>query len=521
MSILDDLDDSLSDEQKIIQLKLAKLDMLERQEEQRRLLPHRYLFKHYRWSQEFYEDVHSRLQVLTASNQCSKSSSQIRKCIELATNKDLWKHAWPKKYKVLGEQFVPDLTWYLYPDKKTADSEFRFKWKQFMPGYGPDHPVYGWKAIYDGQKYISEIRFNSGVTIQFKFYSQDVHNLQSGSVYAMFIDEEPDWYLMPELLMRLNATGGFLNAVFTPTKAQENWRRIVEPKNEAERLWPNARVWQISLYDCVLYADGSPSQWTHEEIKSVEMKCATEKEIQKRVYGKFIREEGLALPSFGPDNRCDVSKLDVIAEDWARFASCDYGGGGTSHPSAICFIAVRPDFKLGYIYKFWRGDGILTSAQDVLDKLLEMRGADYVWQISFDWAAKDLGTLAERQGLSIKKADKQREAGNALLNSLFKQKMLFLPYGNDNDHQQFEKLAGEFDVLSLETDKKRAADDGYDATRYTAMMIPWQFEYKGQYTEPGEKPKDVDPRRQGFELAEKPSDEFLSEMAEWQDLLDG
>jgi phage terminase large subunit-like protein len=521
MSILDDLDDSLSDEQKIIQLKLAKLDMLERQEEQRRLLPHRHLFKHYRWSQEFYEDVTSRIQVVVAANQISKSSSQIRKCIEMATNKELWPKAWPKKHKVLGKDFVPNLFSYMYPDAKTADSEWRFKWKQFMPGYSADHPVYGWKPVYDARKYISEIRFNSGVTVQFKFYSQDVQNLMAGSIYALFIDEECPWHIIPELMMRTNATSGIINSVFTATLGQEEWRRVVEYKNEEERIWPEARVWQVSMYDCIEYADGSATPWNVEEIKRIEAKCGTEKEVQRRVYGRFVRDEGLMYPSFNSENRCDVKELEQVDESYSLWAAMDYGGGGSSHPSAICIIAVRQDFKKGYVYRFWRGDGILTSAGDVLDKFLEMRGAMYVWKVAYDFAAKDLGTLAERQGLVVEKADKQREGGRALLNTLFKQKMLWLPNGDHGDHMQFDKLAGEFNTLSEETDKKRARDDGIDSTRYCCKMIPWQVDYANVYKAPEEVKRDQDPRRQGFELTERPSDELLDEMSQWQDLLDG
>lgn len=444
------------------------------------------------------------------------SSSQIRKVIELAVNRSKWAQAWPKRAKSMGSSFVPNLFWYFYPDRKTADAEWRFKWSQFMPP--KDDPELGWEVRYDTQKYISEVEFKSGVTLQFKFYSQDAINIQSSSVYYCGIDEECPWDIIPEILMRLSATDGMFSAVFTATIGQDEWRRVVEPKTEEERIWAEARVWQVSMYQCVTYDDGSPSPWSVEEIRRVEAKCATEKEIQRRVFGRFVKDEGLMITEFNSTNRCSVERLSEIKRDWPRFAAVDYGGGGTSHPAAITFVACSPDFKLGFVYKCWRGDGITTSAQDVLDKYLEMRGADYIWQVSYDWAAKDLHTLAERQGLAVKKADKQREAGAGLMNSLFKQHMLWIPNGNPSDHQQFDKLASEINALSSGTVKNKAKDDLYDSTRYALMLIPWQFDYLGEYKEPIVAEAHQEPRRDGFD--DVSHETFSDEMEYWQDLLD-
>jgi len=119
---------------------------------------------------------------LTAANQISKSSSQIRKMIHLATAKDTWPKIWKTK---------PLTFWYLYPSLLVASKEVEKKWiPEFLPrGKYKDHPVYGWKLEKDGGL-ITGIHFNSGVTIVFKSYSTNEALLQTGTVWYLAFDEE-------------------------------------------------------------------------------------------------------------------------------------------------------------------------------------------------------------------------------------------------------------------------------------------------------------------------------------------
>lgn len=488
----------------IIQLKLKKLELLERRIKEAEELPHRHLYKHYNWSREYFDDVSTRIQIICAGNQASKSSNQIRKTIELACNKDLWTMAFPN----LKEGIVPNLFFYFYPDLKLATTEWHFKWKQFMPKC-KDDSEWGWQEIFDQRKMISEIRFNSGVTIQFKGYSQDVISLQASSPFFIAIDEEPGWHLMPEIMARLNATNGMLSCAFTATQGQEEWERIVEKRT----LWPDARVWQVSLYDCQYYEDGTASHFTDSAIKQIISRCATEKDVLMRVMGRFVKSDNLVYPNFTSENRCDVGELMNIKSDWPRFAGIDYGGGGTSHPSAITFIAVKPDFSFGYVYKCWRGDGVVTTANDVLIKYIEMKEEDNVWFAFYDWAAKDLGTIAERSGLSLIRAEKSHEIGEGVLNSLFKNKMIKIPYGDE-----FDKLASELNNLSSDTPKTRAKDDAVDSFRYGVSKIPWVYTAIEVADAPREK-TEIELRREAFNA---PKDSFVDsdELDYWADLLE-
>lgn len=276
-------------------------------------------------------------------------------------------------------------------------------------------------------------------------------------------DEEPDVEVLPELQARTNATDGYMSYVFTATKGQEYWREVVEERSRMKE----AEVYQISAYDCQLYEDGSPSQWTDAHIKRLIERCPTEAHIQRRIFGKFAVDEGRTYESF--EKKKNVVSRYEIPKDWIRYAGIDYGGGGSSHPSAIAFVAVRPDFKRGAVYKFWRGPyGHLTTAHDVLQKYLEMKGSEALAATWFDWAAKDLGTLAARAGIPIIKAEKSHDIGEGVLNSLFRYRMLDI-------FEEHRELVQEFLSLLKTTAKTKARDDGIDATRYCCALIPWDF----------------------------------------------
>ena len=75
----------------------------------------------YPWMRKFYESG-ERINLLTAANQIGKSSIQIRKMINWATNPRLWEKLWPNSHHNVA-QF-----WYLYPTLDVATIEFQKKW---------------------------------------------------------------------------------------------------------------------------------------------------------------------------------------------------------------------------------------------------------------------------------------------------------------------------------------------------------------------------------------------------------
>ena len=463
-------------------------------------LPHRNLFKHYKWSRKFYESRNP-VNLLCAANQISKSSTQMRKCIEWATNQSLW----PKLWKTKPNQF-----WYLYPSADVATAEFELKWMQFMPaGELKDHPVYGWKAEYDKKK-IKIVRFNSGVVLFFKTYAQDVMRLQSGTVYAMFTDEELPEELLNELILRLAAVNGYFHMVFTATLNQDFWRRAIQPGNRDNEVLPNALKIQVSMYDCLEYEDGDTNTpWTPEKINKVKESCSTKAAVQKRVYGKFESEEGRIYSAFDPGKH--LIKPRVIPVNWNYYSGTDIGSGGVNHPPAIVFVAVNPTYTLGYVCISWRGDdGKEYTAGDVFNKTLELRGDIRPISQRYDWASKDFGTIAAASGESFEKAEKSHEIGENIVNTLFKNDMLFV---FDDEDGEGAKLSGELYSLMRTGLKNKKRDDLADANRYCNATIPWDFEsvkllieapkkkerYEGLTPEQAHFAREIDERRGMFD----------------------
>lgn len=411
-----------------------EIELLEQKTELMYGLPYLYAWKHYRWSREFFES-RNKLNFLTAGNQLGKSSIAIRKCIHWATDKSLWKELW---------QVEPKQFWYLYPSRDVVNFEFKLKWSQFLPrGKFKDDHKYGWRELKDHGDTVA-IQFNTGVTVVFKTYSKSSQNLQTASVDCVFCDEELPDSLYNEIAMRLNANSGYFHLVFTATLGQDLWRKTMEPRSGEVEMFPQAAKWTVSLYDCLQYEDGTNSPWTIEKIREIEAKCKSEAEILKRVHGRFIMVEGRKYPSFNPTKH--VKPWHPIPENWLIYSGVDIGSGGEKgHPSAIVFVAVRPDYRAARVIAGWRGDGVETTDSDVVLKYIEMKKKYNIKVVAqyYDYASKDFEIISRRMGESFLKADKSKEKGDGIINVLFKNDMLFI-YEDD----ELIKLANELSVLT-------------------------------------------------------------------------
>lgn len=418
--------------------------------------------------------------LLTAANQISKSSTQIRTVVEWATNKNLWRELWPD----LIDGQAPNLFWYFYPDKLTAEQEFETKWKQFLPR-DTEHPEYGWKSSVNGGH--RTIRFNSGVNVYIRTYGQDIFNLQSGSVYALFADEEMPVEYYDELSKRLLATNGYFRMVFTATLGQELWRRAMEPTAEetaeGKEFLPFAWKKTVSLYDSVTYHDGSASPWTPEKIAFAEAMCSSELEVQKRIHGRFIVVGGRKYPNF--DSKKHYCKKHPYPDSWSLYIAVDHGAGEKDegvevskhtpkrHPSGIIHLLVSPDRRKGRVVKAWRGDGIRTTQGDLVEKHIRFKqGSRKPTQQIYDWSATDFFTIAVGEGESFTRADKSHEKGEDLINLLFKHGALLLEEGDG----EIMKLGGELSSLQNKTNKRVAKDDLIDPLRYIVCAVPWDIE---------------------------------------------
>lgn len=430
-----------------------------RKDEYKRCLPHLYSRDWYTWAWDFFTS-RNKMCLLVASNQSSKSSTQIRKITEWAGNPTLWPELWKEP---------PKTFWYLYPDRDTATAEFNTKWMEFLPcGAFKNHPTYGWKANYEERRRISDIVFNSGVTIYFKTYAQQVKNLQSGTVSYAACDEEMPEELLPEIMARLFATDGYFSMVFTATLNQDFWRLAMEGEGEME-TFPSAFKQQVSMRDCITYRNGKPGAYDDRRIRQIEAMCKNETERQRRVEGRFITEGGRKYPQY--DILRHMKKPFPIPGDWRKYVAVDVGSGGEQHPPAIVFVALRHDARLGVVYRAWRGDdGATYAASDIYNKFRELRGNDIITMQMYDQHAKDFNTIATRAGDPFLPSEKNHERGEDIVNTLFRNDMLQLLESDDT-----HKLGTELTGLMKATAKRKCKDDLCDAMRYAVMAMPWDW----------------------------------------------
>lgn len=482
--------------------------LLKQEVDLREGLPFLYGWKWYKWAREFFDST-NRLNLLVAGNQLSKSSSQIRKCLDWATNQKKWPLLWRTK---------PIQFWYLYPTKDVATTEFETKWiREFLPrGKFKDDPYYGWKSEYkDGD--IFSLNFNSGVVVYFKTYAQNVQYLQTATAYAIFADEELPEHLYDELTFRLAATDGYFHMVFTATLGQELWRCAMEERGTKDEKFPDALKLCVSAYDCLQYDDGTPSHWTPERIQRIINSCKSQNEVLKRVFGRFVVDSGLKYPSFVREKNVKQREF-ILDKSWRVYSGVDIGSGGSKgHPAAIAFVAVNPEYTRGIVFRGWRGDGVDTTSSDILNKYIQLRGGIKCVAQHYDWHSRDFFNYAIRIGEAFTPAEKGQDFGEDVVNVLFKNNMLEIIDGDE----ELNKLIIEFMTLRKSTSKVNARDDFTDALRYAVTKIPWDWSQISDKALEEEKvkiiPTEMDLRRGVTDLNNEELERINEEIDEWNE----
>lgn len=481
-------------------------------EESLRCLPHLNTnfdlggFPFYSWMRTYYESA-AHMNLLTAANQIGKSSINIRKMINWATNPDIWSTLWPNSHHNVA-QF-----WYLYPTLDVATIEFQKKWeREWMPrGFMKDDPQYGWDAEYERKK-IKAIHWKSGVSLYFKSYAQNATDLQSGSCHAIFCDEELPIHIYDELKFRTSATDGHFHMVFTATLGQYEWECAMEKIGQQEELFKqdSCKI-QVSLYDCLEYEDGSPTPWTKERIQLRIDTCSSEAEVKKRIFGRFVQT--------GEFKYANLLTAENYIEKWIYdssmhlFSAVDPGSGGKKgHPTAISFLAVSKDYTEGVLFMGWRGDGIATTQADALDQYTRLRGRLKIPNQFYDYHARDFFTIASRKGENFLMAEKSHDIGEPILKSLLKYDALKIVVGTVHGLEQFGceftegeliKLVHEMKSLREDEDKRKSKDDLVDTARYACAKVPWNW--------PEIMEKSVPKKEKEFKVLNKSQAEIIKE----------
>ena len=453
-----------------------KVEILRKMKRMEHELPHLYGFDLYPYQREFLNTT-KEWQFLCAANQIGKTTTLLLKLVALATDKTLWKKLWVDQ---------PQLFLYLLPNQKLHNENALTKWVSVLPrGEKREDDYYGWEWEKRGKDFLG-INFNNGLRIRFLSYGQNIHSLQNLSAHVIAFDEEPNWDIVPEVQTRTSAIrvadgniahayGGFKIFGFTATKSQTYFREILEERGENERFpvsQGNVYKRTVSLYDCKKHASGAPSQWTEEKIEKIKSSLPTEAEIKRRVYGRFQASEGLVYQSFEMTRNTIDHKVE-LPPTWGYYGGIDYGAGGTSHPSAIVLVAVDPEYHKAYVTDCWLGLGELTTCDDVILKYMEMIKKKNVIMSHYDWAAKDLHTFATRRGVSLFKANKDRDKGRNILNALFKSGMLKIEATDYFNNRLISEIGGLTDKIHKK--HQSAQDHLTDALRYAVSSIPWDF----------------------------------------------
>ena len=445
--------DPLTFQQSIIKARIKEL---------REDLPHLHGWKWYPWAREFFES-RNKMNLLCAANQIGKSSVAIRKNIEWACNKKLWPELWDSEPK----QF-----WYFYPSDQVATIEVEKKWvPEFLPrGDMKDHENYGWDIEYKSGD-VSAIHFRSGCSIFFKSYGQKVINLQTSSVHMMTFDEEAPEEIINECLARLRATRGYFNQVFTATRGLQVWYRAMECIGTSEEIFPQAWKRSVSMRECMYYDDGTPSPWTPERIKEAEGFCTSQAEILKRIDGRFVKDEGRRYGAFNPETALGDA-TEKIPPNWRYYAGVDIGSGGRGRSAgAVVIVACSNDLDRGRVVRTWRGDYEETTAKDILEKYQELRKGIVITQACYDYQSREFGLIASRSGEPFLPADKHRDSGEQIANTLFQTGALTIDDGvYDNP-----KLVTELMSVPAGEKNRKYQDDLTDALRYVLKLIPWDF----------------------------------------------
>ena len=412
--------------------------------------------KLYRWQQEFLK-TRERLAFITAANQIGKSSTNILKFLNLGWRPELW----PEYFG----QRTPKLFLYLYPDKDTATTEFETKWLPYMT-QNPKDETYGFKAIYDNRK-ISKIMFSSGVIINFRFYTQHPKNIQAATADMVGMDEECPQSHWDELMVRTQGTrvlgSGMISQVFTATLGQAYLFDTMERRGTPQEKFKKAYKDQISMYDCIEYADGSPGKYTAQQIEDeIIPTFSSQNEIDKRVFGRFVKDSGM-LYYFNEKKNTEPYNWEIV-KDWQFYVGVDFGSGGVhGHSSAIALVAIDPTWTHVRVVKTYHSQKTRMTQGDLLE-VFKKRFHKYGAFNSFDNAAVDFGQLAARESLPFVAAEKNHEIGVGLLNTILKTGQLKFFSGPEAGDNQI--VIQEFMTIDSDTPKNKRVDDGADAVRY-------------------------------------------------------
>jgi PBSX family phage terminase large subunit len=294
-------------------------------------------------------------------------------------------------------------------------------------------------GIYD------KIEFRCGSTIGFKTYDQGRRAWQGPKRDIIWMDEEPPADVLGEARARLIGKDAKMIFTMTPlmglTVIHEEF--IEYPKPYRAHIVG-------STYE-------NKAHLTEEYLQTME--DLGEREKRGRLYGEFVRLEGLVYNEF--DKRLHViPHYDPDPKDFIYFGGMDFGA---DHPTA--FVAAGTDLD-GNIYVF-REYKEVGGFEDHAKAWKQISHGYNVRRIFRDPSAKQAEIEFKRAGIRTFAGLNDRSLGISLINSLLKQKKIFISDRCVNliyefEHHRYKKQK----VDSKDGDVVKADDDLLDALRY-------------------------------------------------------
>ena len=451
-----------------------------------KIFPWRYM-PLYSWQEDFLFDV-NRSKILCGGNQSGKTT------IELILGEMILADPLFQRYH-FGEKLVDARGFYLYPNTETVLESFEDKWLPLLPqGKYKDpkvNPLTGWELEKE-KRVPKRLYFANGSRMSFKTYTQKPEHLQSGTLYFVGCDEELPPVIFDELSRRRSATEGFMTMAFTATIGYEEYYRAMERIGKKDEYLPEFWKRCVSLYECVEHTDGTPGKWNLAKIEETKKKCSNEREIEKRVYGRCIKEDGLLINGF--EKRMINKIVESVPNDWVYQVGIDYGRGGDGRSkSAIVIVARNKECTKARVVRSWIGDYKETVPTDVVEEYISMIkklkiDESRVAGVFYDAANPEIEIAARRKfGLTFYPAVKKRNEGWSTISDLFFNDVLTIDESDDDAEgadNANRKLIYQIITTSDKVEqslaiKRKFPTDLIDALRYCLYPYP-SWNYKKQ-----------------------------------------
>jgi len=227
-----------------------------------------------------------------------------------------------------------------------------------------------YEMLKKGKQYVSEIKTDTGFTLNVMTYEQDKKEFESANIGFTWLDEPPPEKLWGAITSRLRL-GGKILVGMTPLAegAYLYDKYVLFPEPDKEGI-------VRSGYEFVSIWDNTKGVGVRGFLdkEQVELTIANypEEQLEARVEGKFQHLSGLIYPEFMTNRKIYEISYDHfgpngIPKDWTRIEAIDYH---KVIEQAVTFMAISPE---GVCYTYDEIFQKFNSYKDFCDAILQKR----------------------------------------------------------------------------------------------------------------------------------------------------